>query len=81
MSADAALELVSRAEAARRLGVGVRVVRCLVDQESVPLYRVAGGRARLRFQDVVAAVERSRVAPSFHARARVAEILEQQDRS
>lgn len=53
------LELVTRREAARRCGLGLRQIKAAVENGELPLYRI-GGWPRLRWNDVLAWLENHR---------------------
>ena len=61
-------------EAARRFGIGEKLLRRRVAEGEIPAY--AGGTARLRvkFSEVEAWLRSTRVRPTSHAYTRVAEI-------
>ena len=63
--------------AARRLGIGGRVLRGGIDSGGIPVYRV-GSWPRVRLAEVRHWIEAQRVPITNHARARVDELLKRE---
>lgn len=66
--------------AARRVGIGERVLREAVRRGEVPIYRAPGAWPRVAVAEVVAWLRAYRAAPTAHAAARVAEVLAREAR-
>jgi excisionase family DNA binding protein len=67
-------------QAAKRLGIGRRQLNRAIDAGDVAVYQVGGWR-RVRWESVIRWIESQRVPVSNHARARVDEVLEREDRA
>lgn len=72
-------ELLSVPQAARRAGVGVRQLRQAAKRGELPVYQV-GAWPRVRWAEVIRWICAQRVSPTSHAKRRVAEVLEREDR-
>lgn len=66
-------ELMTRPAAAKRAGIGLRQLKRAVADGRVPAFLI-GARLRLRWRDVVAWIDSTRIAPRDHTRRRLAEL-------
>lgn len=66
--------------AAKRVGIGERVLREAVRRGDVPLYRAPGAWPRVAVAEVVAWLRAHRAPVTDHAERRLAEVLEREDR-
>jgi len=65
-------------QAARRFGLGEKLLRRIVKAGAIPLYSAACNRPRVAFSEVERWLRSTRMPVTPHAQARVAEILERE---
>ena len=67
-------------QAARRFGLGVKMVRRMAREGAFPVYLERSGWPRVKYTEVEIWLRSTRLRPTSHARARLAEVLEQERR-
>ncbi len=64
--------------AARRFGLGVKLMRRWAHNRVFPVYLVDSGWHRVKYSEVEAHIRSTAASPTTHAEARVAEILDRE---